>query len=271
MSRITVAVWILLCLCLASAYVHAFEVGRAQIEVEPYVKGGFIAWDQLSGIGGHKSSVGLGLNGVAAFGRGIIPWELIHLDQNTIDGAAEAASGDIDDDGDVDADDLTAFTAVLVGEPVEDSHPARCDINGDGKVDGRDIAPFIELLLDGGTAPLLGDVDGDGDVDLQDAKALAAVLVGDPSKPGPYVIRGKFAPGVINPPHTHDKDRAIVVISGTWHTGIGDTIETDTMQPLPAGTLMVHPAGGAHYDGSKEGEVIVQIAGVGPVSTDYLK
>jgi len=98
-----------------------------------------------------------------------------------------------------------------------------------------------------------------------------AVLAGDPSKPGPYVIRGRFAPGLINPPHTHDQDRYIVVISGTWYAGIGDKIEPDKMQPLPAGTLMVHPAGGAHYDGSKEGEVIVQITGVGPVSTEYIK
>ena len=69
MSRISVSVWILLCLCLSCAHLHAFEAGPAQIEVEPYVKGGTIAWDQLSGTGGHKSLVGLGLNGVAAFGR----------------------------------------------------------------------------------------------------------------------------------------------------------------------------------------------------------
>lgn len=68
-SRLPVAVWVFLCLCLSCAHLHAFEVGPAQIEIEPYVKGGTIAWDQLSGTGGHKSLVGLGVNGIAAFGR----------------------------------------------------------------------------------------------------------------------------------------------------------------------------------------------------------
>jgi hypothetical protein len=39
------------------------------------------------------------------------------------------------------------------------------------------------------------------------------------------------------------------------------------MIPLPAGSYMMHPAGGIHYDGSKDGEVIVEIKGIGPVTT----
>jgi quercetin dioxygenase-like cupin family protein len=98
-----------------------------------------------------------------------------------------------------------------------------------------------------------------------------ATLAGDPSKPGPYVMRGRFAPGFINPPHRHDQERHIVVISGTWYVGTGETLDLENMQALPAGSFMVHPAGGAHYDGAKDGEVVVQISGVGPVSTDYIK
>ena len=31
----------------------------------------------------------------------------------------------------------------------------------------------------------------------------AATLVGDPSKPGPYVIRAKYPPNTVNRPHHH--------------------------------------------------------------------
>jgi|SRR5688572_1650731 hypothetical protein len=48
---------------------HAFQLGAAEIEIEPYVKGGTIAWDELRGIGGHKSLLGAGLNTLATFDR----------------------------------------------------------------------------------------------------------------------------------------------------------------------------------------------------------
>lgn len=48
---------------------QAFTLGPAEIEVEPYAKGGTIAWDELQGIGGHKSLVALGINALARFDR----------------------------------------------------------------------------------------------------------------------------------------------------------------------------------------------------------
>jgi len=42
-------------------------VSAAELELAPYVKGGTIAWDQLEGIGGHKSIVAGGLNVNAKF------------------------------------------------------------------------------------------------------------------------------------------------------------------------------------------------------------
>ena len=43
-----------------------------------------------------------------------------------------------------------------------------------------------------------------------------AVLFGDPSKPGPYVVRIKWLPGNMSRPHFHPNDRFFVVLSGTW-------------------------------------------------------
>ncbi len=42
-----------------------------------------------------------------------------------------------------------------------------------------------------------------------------AILYGDPSKPGPYVVRNWFKAGNFSRPHFHPNDRFIVVLSGT--------------------------------------------------------
>ncbi|MFZ5609336.1 MAG: cupin domain-containing protein [Pseudomonadota bacterium] len=96
-----------------------------------------------------------------------------------------------------------------------------------------------------------------------------ARLEGDPAKPGPYILLARFPPGVMTPPHSHDQDRFVTVIQGTWHVGVGPVLDRAAMTPLPPGSFMKHPKGAVHYDGSKEGEVIVQITGMGPVATAF--
>jgi hypothetical protein len=90
------------------------------------------------------------------------------------------------------------------------------------------------------------------------------VIEGDPQKPGPYVLRYKVPPREMSTPHFHPEDRFITVIQGTWWTGTGETFDPDSMIPLSPGSFMKHPARGAHFDGSKDGEVIVQVMGTGP-------
>lgn len=43
-------------------YAYALQLGTVELEVEPYLKGGTIAWDQLGGVGGHKFLIAGGLN-----------------------------------------------------------------------------------------------------------------------------------------------------------------------------------------------------------------
>ena len=50
-----------------------------------------------------------------------------------------------------------------------------------------------------------------------------AVIYGDPSKPGQYVIRAYFPPGVMSSPHFHGEDRHVTVIQGTWNAGKDDS------------------------------------------------
>lgn len=44
---------------------------------------------------------------------------------------------------------------------------------------------------------------------------------GDPSRPGIYVTRNRFAPGSHSSPHCHDQDRYVTVIKGTWYVSLG--------------------------------------------------
>jgi hypothetical protein len=94
-----------------------------------------------------------------------------------------------------------------------------------------------------------------------------AVIQGDPTKPGIYVIRAKFSPGTMTRPHWHPEDRYVIVVQGTWYAGEGDTFDPDKTVPLKAGTFMMHPAKAHHFDGAKDDEVIVQIIGMGPSNT----
>jgi quercetin dioxygenase-like cupin family protein len=91
-----------------------------------------------------------------------------------------------------------------------------------------------------------------------------AFILGDPSKPGLYVIRLKFPPGVMSSPHTHPETRVGTVIKGTWWTGTGERFDPEATTPVPVGGIMVHPAGKAHYDGARQEETIVQMMGIGP-------
>jgi quercetin dioxygenase-like cupin family protein len=94
-----------------------------------------------------------------------------------------------------------------------------------------------------------------------------AVLFGDPSKPGVYVVRVRFPPGHHSNPHFHSRDRHAVVVSGTWWNGVGEELDFKKARPVTAGSYVLHPAGGVHWDGAGEEEVVIQITGEGPVET----
>ena len=98
----------------------------------------------------------------------------------------------------------------------------------------------------------------------------SAVLYGDPTKPGPYVVRVKWLPGNMSRPHSHPNDRFIVVLSGTWWAGTGEKFDPENTIPMPAGSFVTHFGGKVHYDGAKDEEAVLQIHGMGPATTTYV-
>jgi quercetin dioxygenase-like cupin family protein len=135
---------------------------------------------------------------------------------------------------------------------------------------------FIAALLLAGTFGLSLAADGDaGFIRLtpeqipfkSPAGVQQAVLFGNPSKPGLYVVRVRFPPGMHSNPHYHSQDRHVTVIRGVWYMGTGDKADFSKAVPLKAGSYAFHPAHGVHWDGAGEQEVIVQIVGIGPLET----
>jgi quercetin dioxygenase-like cupin family protein len=98
-----------------------------------------------------------------------------------------------------------------------------------------------------------------------------AVLFGDPSKPGPYVIRIKWLPGNMSRPHVHNTDRFFVVISGTWWVGSGTKFDPASTVPVKAGSYVAHFANQPHYDGAKDEETVIQVVGTGPMTTEVVE
>ena len=60
------------------------------------------------------------------------------------------------------------------------------------------------------------------------AGAKMAVLEGDPTKEGPFVVRFQFPDGYHIPPHTHPKTERVTVISGNLLLATGETLDRNS-------------------------------------------
>jgi hypothetical protein len=95
-----------------------------------------------------------------------------------------------------------------------------------------------------------------------------AVIAGDPSKPGLYVVLTKWLAGNhFSRPHFHPNDRFITVIKGTWWVGSGPNFDTNATVPLGAGTVVTHYGKQVHYDGAKDEDAVLMIVGDGPATS----
>jgi quercetin dioxygenase-like cupin family protein len=100
--------------------------------------------------------------------------------------------------------------------------------------------------------------------------ARLAVLVGDPTKPGPYLIRVKLPAGTKMLPHKHPEDRIYTVISGVFYIGLGDEFEESKLSANAPGSVVVLPGGQPHFHWAKSGEYITQVSAIGPLGLAYI-
>jgi hypothetical protein len=96
-----------------------------------------------------------------------------------------------------------------------------------------------------------------------------AVVVGDPSKPGFYVVFTKWLKGNhFSRPHFHPNDRYITVLQGTWWVGSGPKFDPDNgTTPMPAGSFVTHFGKQVHWDGAKDEDAVLMIMGEGPATS----
>lgn len=99
--------------------------------------------------------------------------------------------------------------------------------------------------------------------------AQFAVIAGDPSKAGPFIVRLKVPDGYRIMPHWHPTVENVTVLSGEFHVGMGDKFDESSMVTLPAKSTAVVPIHHNHYAMAK-GETEVQVNGTGPFKLTYV-
>jgi len=97
-----------------------------------------------------------------------------------------------------------------------------------------------------------------------------AILVGQPSSEGPYLIRVKVPGDVKLMPHIHPEDRVYTVISGVFYIGLGEHFDADKLQAYSPGSVIVLPGNTPHFHWARSGEYVSQVTAIGPLGLHYV-
>ena len=99
--------------------------------------------------------------------------------------------------------------------------------------------------------------------------AQMVILYGDSAKEGQFVYRMKFPAGYKIAPHMHPNYENVTVLSGSIHIGMGDQLDPNKGETVPAGGYLHMPKGMHHYGWTTE-EAVIQGNGVGPAGITYI-
>ena len=99
--------------------------------------------------------------------------------------------------------------------------------------------------------------------------AQFAVLFGDPSKPGLFVVRIKAGDGYRIANHWHPTDEHVTVIAGTFLVSTGDETDISKEMSLSAGAFATMPAK-MHHAAKFSGDTEVEVTGMGPFQIIYV-
>lgn len=146
---------------------------------------------------------------------------------------------------------LTACAVAALGAVLPAQAPSQA-----GHGDSMQIYPAAEIAWKDGPGSL-------------PAGAKFAVMEGDPAKPGLFTMRLQLPDGFRIAPHFHGGVEHVTVISGTFHVGMGDTVDAASAKRMPAGTFGFWPAGMRHF-AFTEGATVLQLHGQGPWTITYV-
>ena len=96
-----------------------------------------------------------------------------------------------------------------------------------------------------------------------------AVVKGDPSKTGEFVVEAKLPANYAVPPHSHPTDETVRVLSGGQLSyGMGTTLDRGHAATLAKGYHIVMQAGMNHWVYNTD-PVTIQVSGQGPFAITY--
>ncbi|MEA2840748.1 MAG: hypothetical protein QOF41_2078 [Methylobacteriaceae bacterium] len=143
------------------------------------------------------------------------------------------------------------------------------------------LASITTVLLIAGTAPLIAEeshpdiLKGPNEAKWGPAPptlpkgAQMAILSGDPTKSGSFVVRMKLPANAKIPAHHHPTIENITVVSGSFHAGMGDKLDEKNGVAFEAGGFASMPANMNHYAWTTA-ESVVQLHGQGPFKIEYV-
>ena len=102
------------------------------------------------------------------------------------------------------------------------------------------------------------------------AGARFAVISGDPTQPGAFMLRAELPAGYAIAPYRRSSDENVVVLAGSLKLGAGSVFEESEMRRLESGSFVVLPANQAHFAATDDGAT-VQIFGTGPFAMEYVR
>lgn len=98
-----------------------------------------------------------------------------------------------------------------------------------------------------------------------------ALLYGNPSKDGFYVMRLKLPPNWTFPAHYHPGRENVTILSGTFYAGLGSKFDKSALKAYPAGSFISLPPKVAHYAATKAEGAVIQLEGIGPFADVMIK
>ena len=96
------------------------------------------------------------------------------------------------------------------------------------------------------------------------------ILTGDPSKPGPFVLRVKVPANTVIAPHTHSADENLTVLSGSFYHGMGNTVDRAQGIIVETGGYVFLPANMPHSLWTTTDAAVIQVTGMGPFGLNYV-
>lgn len=101
-------------------------------------------------------------------------------------------------------------------------------------------------------------------------RTQVSTLAGDPTKPGPFVLRIGFPANTVIAPHTHSLPETLTILSGSIYHQNGETIDNSAGKILKTDGLVFLPQVTPHALWTTDEPVELQVNGSGPFGLNYI-